>query len=140
MSFNCSRFLSTALAQLRMTLRRRITLFWSLVFPMILMTLLGVLFGRSVNAGDLVIARPVTAAAPKAMVTALEHTNGLTVKTSPDAPTAIKKVRDGDEDAALVFTKQSDGSYAARLYTSNTSATQAGILKGIVFGAADRVS
>ena len=140
MSFNFSRFLSTALAQLRMTFRRRITLFWSLVFPMILMTLLGLLFGRSVNAGDIVIAQPVTAAAPKAMVAALEQTKGLTVKTSSDAATAIKKVKDGDEDAALVFTQRPDGSYAAKLYTSNTSATQAGILKGIVFGAADRVS
>lgn len=140
MSFNFSRFLSTALAQLRMTFRRRITLFWSLVFPMILMTLLGLLFGRSVNAGDIVIAQPVTAAAPKAMVAALEQTKGLTVKTSPDAATAVRKVKNGDEDAALVFTQRPDGSYAAKLYTSNTSATQAGILKGIVFGAADRVS
>jgi hypothetical protein len=68
MSFNFGRLLATTLAQLRMTFRRRITLFWSLVFPMILMTLLGLLFGRSVNAGDLVIAQPVTAAAPRAMV------------------------------------------------------------------------
>jgi len=140
MSLNFGRLLATTVAQLRMTFRRRITLFWSLVFPMILMTLLGLLFGRSVNAGDLVVAQPVTAAAPRAMVTALEHTKGLTVKTSPDAATAVKKVKDGDEDAALVFVRTSDGSYAARLYTSNTSATQAGILKGIVFGAADRVS
>ena len=79
-------------------------------------------------------------AAPKAMVTALEHTKGLTVKTSPDAAAAIKKVKDGDEDAALVFAPKGDGSFTVRLYTSNTSATQAGILKGIVFGAADRVS
>ena len=40
-----------------MTFRRRITLFWSLVFPMILMTLLGLLFGRSVNAGDITVDR-----------------------------------------------------------------------------------
>ena len=49
-------------------------------------------------------------------------------------------MRDGDEDAALVFVPKGDGSFTARLYTSNTSATQAGIIKGIVFGAADRVS
>jgi ABC-2 type transport system permease protein len=139
-SFNLSRFGATTMAQLRMTFRRRITLFWSLVFPMILMTLLGLLFGRSVSAGAIVVAQPVTAAAPRAMVAALEHTKGLTVKTSPDAATAIKKVKDGDEDAALVFASRGDGSFAARLYTSNTSATQAGIMKGIVFGAADRVS
>ena len=71
MRFNPGRFGATTMAQLRMTFRRRITLFWSLVFPMILMTLLGLLFGRSVTAGDIVVAQPVTAAAPKAMVTAL---------------------------------------------------------------------
>src|SRR5204863_9124590 len=103
-------------------------------------TLLGLLFGRSVSAGDIVVARPVTGAAPKAMVTALEHTKGLTVKTAPNAATATKKVKDGDEDAALVFTSNGEGTFAAKLYTSNTSATQAGIIKGIVFGAADRVS
>ena len=42
--------------------------------------------------------------------------------------------------AALVFAPKDAGSFAVKLYTSNTSATQAGILKGIVFGAADRVS
>ena len=128
MTFSGSRFAATTLAQLRMTFRRRITLFWSLVFPMILMTLLGLLFGRSVSAGDLVVAQPVTAAAPRAMVTALEHTKGLSVKTAADAATAIRKVKDGDEDAALIFQPKGDGSFAAKLYTSNTSATQAGIL------------
>ncbi len=140
MKFDLGRFGATTMAQLRMTFRRRITLFWSLVFPMILMTLLGLLFGRSVTAGDIVVAQPVTAAAPRAMVAALGHTKGLTVKTSPDAAAAIKKVKDGDEDAALVFAPKGDGSFTVKLYTSNTSATQAGIIKGIVFGAADRVS
>ena len=51
MRFNPGRFGATTMAQLRMTFRRRITLFWSLVFPMILMTLLGLLFGRSVTVG-----------------------------------------------------------------------------------------
>jgi ABC-2 type transport system permease protein len=74
------------------------------------------------------------------MVAALRHTKGLTVKIAPDAATAIRQVHDGDRDAALVFTPGANGTYRARLYTSNTSATQAGIIKGIVFGAADRVS
>lgn len=138
MSFG--RFLATTAAQLRMTFRRRITLFWSLAFPMILMTLLGLLFGRSVSAGSLAVAQPVTGAAPRAMVTALGHTKGLDVKTAPDAATAIHQVKDGDRDAALVFVPARSGTVAARLYTTNTSATQAGIIRGIVFGAADRVS
>jgi ABC-2 type transport system permease protein len=137
MSFG--RFLATTRAQLRMTFRRRITLFWSLVFPMILMTLLGLLFGRSINAGTITVV-PVQAPAPLAVVRALEHTRGVTVKTAADPAKAIRQVKDGDRDAAIVFTRSSGGSYMARLYTSNTSADQAGIIRGIVSGATGSVS
>jgi ABC-2 type transport system permease protein len=136
---NPGRFLATTRAQLQMTFRRRITLFWSLVFPMILMTLLGLLFGRSLNAGTIAVV-PVHAAAPEAVTRVLEHTKGLTVKRSPNAAEAIHQVRDGDRDAAVVFQPSGDGSYLVRLYTSNTSADQAGIIRGIVSGAADGVA
>lgn len=136
---NPGRFLATTRAQLQMTFRRRITLFWSLVFPMILMTLLGLLFGRSLNAGTISVV-PVDAPAPQAVIRVLEHTNGLTVKRTSTAGEAIHQVRDGDRDAAVVFAPAGDGSYLVRLYTSNTSADQAGIIRGIVSGAADGVA
>jgi ABC-2 type transport system permease protein len=136
---NPGRFLATTRAQLQMTFRRRITLFWSLVFPMILMTLLGLLFGRSLNAGTIAVV-PVDAQAPQAVTRVLEHTNGLTVKRSASAEEAIHQVRDGDRDAAVVFVPSADGSYRVRLYTSNTSADQAGIIRGIVSGATDGVA
>jgi ABC-2 type transport system permease protein len=136
---NLGRFIATTVAQLKMTFRRRITLFWSLVFPMILMTLLGLLFGRSVSAGTIAVA-PVDAPAPAAVVKTLQHTKGLTVKIAPDGATAIHQVRDGDRDAAVVFAPGSGDSYVVKLYTSNTSADQAGIIKGIVAGATDGVS
>jgi ABC-2 type transport system permease protein len=137
MSFG--RFIATTRAQLQMTFRRRVTLFWSLLFPMILMTLLGLLFGRSVNAGTIAIA-PVRAPAPIAVVRALEHTRGVTVKMATSPATAIHQVRNGDRDAAIVFVPGSGGTYIARLYTSNTSADQAGIIRGIVAGATGGVS
>jgi ABC-2 type transport system permease protein len=136
---NPGRFIATTVAQLKMTFRRRITLFWSLVFPMILMTLLGLLFGRSVSAGTIAVA-PVNAPAPAAVVKTLEHTKGLTVKIAPSPAKAIHQVRNGDRDAAVVFEPGSGGSYVVKLYTSNTSADQAGIIKGIVAGATDGVS
>jgi ABC-2 type transport system permease protein len=136
---NLGRFIATTMAQLRMTFRRRITLFWSLVFPMILMTLLGLLFGRSVSAGTIAVA-PVNAPAPAAVVKTLEHTKGVTVKIAPSPAKAIHQVRNGDRDAAVVFEPGSGGSYVVKLYTSNTSADQAGIIKGIVAGATDGVS
>ena len=133
------RFLTATSAQLKMTFRRRITLFWSLVFPMILMTLLGLLFGRSISAGTIAVV-PVNSPAPQAVVHVLEHTRGVTVKTSPTAAKAIQQVRNGDRDAAIVFVPTHNGSYRVRLFTSNTSADQAGIIKGIVSGATDGVS
>ena len=133
------RFLTATSAQLKMTFRRRITLFWSLVFPMILMTLLGLLFGRSISAGTIAVV-PVNSPAPQAVMHVLEHTRGVTVKTSPTAAKAIQQVRNGDRDAAIVFVPTHNGSYRVRLFTSNTSADQAGIIKGIVSGAADGVS
>jgi ABC-2 type transport system permease protein len=136
---NLGRFIATTVAQLRMTFRRRITLFWSLVFPMILMTLLGLLFGRSVSAGTIAVG-PVNSPAAAAMVRVLEHTKGLTVKRAKNTTTAIHQVKNGDRDAAVVFAPGSGGSYVVKLYTSNTSADQASIIRGIVSGATDGVS
>jgi ABC-2 type transport system permease protein len=136
---NLGRFLATTGAQLRMTFRRRITLFWALLFPMILMTLLGLLFGRSINAGTIAVV-PVNAQAPQAVTRVLEHTKGVTVKTASSRAEAIHQVRDGDRDAAIVFEPAPGGTYVVRLYTSNTSADQAGIIRGIVSGAADGVA
>ena len=122
---NVNRFLAATIAQLKMTFRRRITLFWSLVFPMILMTLLGLLFARSISAGTIAVV-PVRAAAPQAVMHVLEHTKGVTIKTSPTAAKAIQQVKNGDRDAAVVFVPTGGGSYRVRLFTSNTSATSSG--------------
>ena len=137
MSFG--RFIATTRAQLQMTFRRRITLFWSLLFPMILMTLLGLLFGRSISAGTIAVV-PVHAAAPQEVTRVLANTKGVTVKTAPTAAEAIHQVRDGDRDAAIVFVPMGGGAYRVKLYTSNTSADQAGIIRGIVGGATDGVA
>ena len=136
---NGGRFIATTVAQLKMTFRRRITLFWSLLFPMILMTLLGLLFGSSINAGDIAVV-PVNAPAPNAVVRVLEHTKGVNVKTAASAAQALSQVRNGKRDAAIVFVPAANGTYRVKLYTSNTSADQAGIIRGIVSGAADGVS
>ena len=136
---NLGRFLATTMAQLRMTFRRRITLFWALFFPIILMTALGLLFGGSVNAGNVAVV-PVDAPAPAAVVKALEHTKGLTVKIAKSPTEAIEQVRNGDRDGAVVFARAGDGSFITRVYTSNTSADQASIIRGIVLGATDGVA
>ena len=61
---------------LRMIFRRRITLFWSLLFPMILMTLLGLLFGQPIDAGTIAVARTTDSAAATQVVDALDAHQG----------------------------------------------------------------
>src|SRR6478735_11179247 len=75
------------------------------------------------------------------MVHALSSTKGVTVKTDQtDVAHARKQVQDGDRDALVVLTKTPTGATAAHLYYSNASATQAGIIRGIVSGASSRIS
>ncbi len=138
MSF--SRYLSTTAAMLRMIFRRRITLFWSLLFPIILMTLLGLLFGQPIDAGTIAVARTTSSPAATQVVDTLDALKGVTVKSSPTAVIARKQVTDGDRDAALILTPGPSGTVSAQLYTSNTSAEQAGIIKSIVAGVTNNVA
>lgn len=139
---NLGRIAATTVAQLKMMFRRRIVLFWSLVFPIILMTLLGLLFGSSVGAGTITVIDAAHTPASEAMVQALRHTKGVTVKLDQrDVAHARKQVQDGDRDALVLLSRSGTGAATiARLYYSNASATQAGILKGLVSGVASRIS
>ena len=138
---NLGRVAATTAAQLKMMFRRRIVLFWSLLFPIILMSLLGLLFGRSVGAGTITVLDQAHTPQGAAMMSALRHTKGVTVKSDSESVAAAQKqVQNGDRDALLVLSKTSGGQTSATLYYSNASATQAGIMKGIVFGIASRVS
>jgi ABC-2 type transport system permease protein len=138
---NGRRLWSTTLAQLKMMFRRRITLFWSLAFPIILMTLLGLLFGRSIDAGTITVIDRAHTPQSTAMVRALEHVGGLTVKRdTTNVAQARRDVKNGDRDAVLVLRRDPSGETVAELDYSNASATQSGIMKSVVSGVADRVS
>lgn len=135
------RLWATTLAQLKMMFRRRITIFWSLAFPMILMTLLGLLFGRSIDAGTITVVDQAHTAQSAAIVRALEKVDGVTVKRdTADVAKARQDVRDGDRDAALVLRSSPGGRTVAELDYSNTSASQSGIIKSVVSGVVDRVA
>jgi ABC-2 type transport system permease protein len=138
---NGRRLWATTVAQLKMMFRRRITLFWSLVFPMILMTLLGLLFGRSIDAGAITVIDRAHTPQSQAMVRVLERTDGVDLKRDvTDVAEARKDVKDGDRDAVLVLRSGPGGATVAELDYSNASATQSGIIRSIVSGAADKVS
>ena len=134
------RFLHTTAAQLKMTFRNRVALFWSLAFPIIFMTLLGLLFGRTVDAGTITVVDRAHVAESRAMVHALQRVDSLTVKLGTSPADAEKQVHDGDRAGALVLTPGGAAAVTAHLYTSNTEATQASIISGIVEGVATRVA
>jgi ABC-2 type transport system permease protein len=139
---NLGRTLYTTAALLKMMFRRRIVLFWSLVFPMILLTLLGLLFGHSVNAGTITVIDKADTRAATAMIAGLRGVDGVTVKQDEtDVAHAREQVKNGDRDAVLVLRTTPGGTTTlAQLYYSNASATQAGIIKGVVSGVSSRLS
>ena len=113
---NLGRVAATTTAQLKMMFRRRITLFWSLVFPMILMTLLGLLFGQTINAGTITVIDVAHTPAATAMVKALNATDGVTIKQDQHDPAkAEQQVRDGDRDALVVLRPGSGSTTVAQL-------------------------
>jgi ABC-2 type transport system permease protein len=139
------RFIHSTIAQLKMTFRNRVALFWSLMFPIIFMTLLGLLFGRSIDAGTITVVDKANIARSRAVVHALEHTKGVTVKLGADPAKARDDVHDGDRDGALILTAVANAGGSppvvqAHLYTSNTDGTQAAIIAGIVGGVTNHVA
>ncbi len=129
-------------AQLKMIFRNRAALFWGLAFPIILLTLLGGALGGSANAGTLAVVDDAHQGRSVAIVKALRRTRGISVKLATDPATARRQVHDGDRDAALVLASADSSSsrVTAHLYTSNTSADQASIIRSIVSSVTMRVA
>jgi ABC-2 type transport system permease protein len=139
---NLRRLALTTRAQLQMTFRNRIALFWAIAFPMILLSLLGVLFGHTANGGTVVVVNNAHTPSASTLIQVLERKHsGVSVDTGETAANAIHDVKNGNHDAALVLTRSGTANETtARLYYSNASAEQAGIIRGVVSGAADGVS
>jgi ABC-2 type transport system permease protein len=138
---NLRRLALTTRAQLQMTFRNRVALFWALAFPMILLGMLGLLFGHSGNGGTVVVVDNAQTPSASALVHVLQRKHsGVSVRTGETAAEAIHDVKNGNHEAALVLTRSSAGETNAHLYYSNASAEQAGIIRAVVSGAADGVS
>jgi ABC-2 type transport system permease protein len=117
-------------ASIKMIVRDRTALFFSLAFPIVFMTLFGLIFG---NAGS---SRPDLDVVGKGpLVTALQHSDAVKLHFLPDATTALERVHDGDETGALIM---SGGK--AHLYYQASSTVQGPILMAIVRGVADQLN
>jgi ABC-2 type transport system permease protein len=113
-------------ASMKMLVRDRTALFFSLAFPIVFMVLFGLLFG---GAGS---SKPdLNVVGTSAITRAIQQTDAVKVHVRPDAATAITRVKDGDETGALIVT-----GHTARLYYQASSTVQSPILRQLVAGAA----
>lgn len=127
---NLGRLAAVTLASLKMLRRNRSALFFSLLFPLVFMFIFGLVFGKG-DAGRVDVG--VVGSGP--LVTALSVSPTVSLHPQPSERVAVKRVKDGKDDAALIMTGRH-----ATLYYSNVLPTQAAIAKGIVQGTADAVN
>jgi ABC-2 type transport system permease protein len=114
-------------ASVRMFLRDRPAFFFTFAFPIMFMVLFGLIFGAGGTSRptvDIVGTGPVRQA--------LEQSDAIKLKTQPDEAHALKRVRDGDEPAAVLL-----GGGKARVVYSATSQVEAPIVLGVVRGIVD---
>jgi ABC-2 type transport system permease protein len=124
---NARRVWSVVDASVRMFRRDRPAFFFTFAFPIMFMVLFGLIFGAGGTSRptvDIVGTGPVRAA--------LEQSDAIKLKQQPDAAHALKRVRDGDEPAAIIL-----GGGRARLVYSATSQVEAPIVIGVVRGIVD---
>ena len=121
------RIAAMTVASVKMIVRDRTALFFSLAFPIVFMTLFGLIFG---GAGSSKPDLDVVGTGP--LVTALQRSDAVKVHIRPDAATAIARVHDGDETGALVVS----GGHA-HLYYQASSTVEGPILREVVAGVAN---
>lgn len=124
---NVRRVSAVLAASIRMFGRDRPAFFFTFAFPIMFMVLFGLIFGAGGSS------RPeVNIVGSGPLRQALERSDALELKSQPDAARAIKRVRDGDEAAAILL---SGGS--ARLVYAASATVEAPIVIGVVRGVVD---
>ena len=99
------KFLKLTGASLKMTYRERMALFWMFFFPLLLMLLLGTIFGHSGEANiTLGIVDLDHSPISQGITSALERSKAFTILEGSEKE-LIKKVSDGKANAVLIFDK-----------------------------------
>ncbi|MEO9174346.1 MAG: ABC transporter permease [Gaiellales bacterium] len=115
------------IASIKMIVRDRTALLFSLAFPIVFMTLFGLIFG---GAGSSKPDLDIVGTGP--LATALQRSDAVKLHVRPNAAIAIARVHDGDEIGALVLSGRT-----ATLYFEASSTVQGPILRQIVQGVAN---
>lgn len=92
---------SMLLANLKMTARNRMAVFWNLAFPAIFIVLFGFLFSNDFSATVGVVGADVSPTA-QAITQQMEDTDVFDVKTGPEER-ELNALRDGDRSVVVVF-------------------------------------
>lgn len=95
-------FLQMVLANLKMTVRNRVALFWNLAFPLIFILLFGFLFNNSDITIDVGVVGADQSPLATSVTDAMKSTDGFKVHTG-DEQAELDKLRDGDRSVVVVF-------------------------------------
>lgn len=131
-------FLDFLRANLLMTVRNKQALFWSFFFPVLLMCLLGVVFGQEdAYAPKLAIVDQDRGAASRAVVAVFKEVDALIVSEVASEAVALADLRDGDYAGVLVLPVGMQEQFAAAsleipLFYDNSSMITAGTVTGVV--------
>jgi ABC-2 type transport system permease protein len=121
---NARRVWAVVGASLRMFGRDRPAFFFTFAFPIMFMVLFGLIFGAGGSSRPTV---DIVGSGP--LRVALERSDALDLKAQPNEEKALKRVRDGDEPAALLLRGGN-----ARLVYAASSQVEAPIILGVVRG------
>jgi len=137
-------------ADVQITVRNRQALFWTFFFPVLLMFLLGVVFGQSGSfTTKLAIVNQDHGPVAGALVSVFHRVDALEVSTVASEQKAVKSLRNGDYAAVLVLPpglqqRLTDGTTGLPFYYDNTSLAQAGtvtmVTEQVVNGFAQQAS
>jgi ABC-2 type transport system permease protein len=114
-------------ASVRMFSRDRPAFFFTFAFPIMFIVLFGLIFGAAGSSRPTV---DIVGTGP--LRQALEQSDALKLKVQPDEATALKRVRDGDEPAAVLMRGRN-----ARIVYAASSQVEAPIVIGVVRGVVD---
>lgn len=99
------RFFALLKANIKMTLRNNQSLFWMFVFPVLLMTLFGIIFSNNAAKPRLALVNEDQTKASQSIVLQIKKVKVLNVILLPDKKKAKKELEEGSFDGLLVFKK-----------------------------------
>ena len=124
-------------AHVQMTVRNRQAMFWTFFFPVLMMLLLGVVFGRGYGGNfKLALVKQDNGLVGNALVTAFKSVKGVTLSLPADKAAAMKKLKAGKINGVLIVPAGvsagfGHGAQQLPFFYDNTNVTTAGQVQGV---------